>query len=165
MIEVAVQKLPEKLPQKMVIVRCFDARIDVPLHAMYAELKLRGCKEVREEKLAGGGLIYARHIAFANEQIETFLHLGFGGVILVPHTNCHHVRFHKLIPNDTTEYDFFESAMRTGLLNIRNNFPDIMSYAYFVDTEKSKNGIQAVKRCSCSHHEMELFDPHVCVAS
>jgi hypothetical protein len=146
----------EALPQKIIIVRCFDKRIDVPLHAMYSELKMLGCGTVREEKLAGGGLVYARHIDFANEQIETFISLGFNGIILVPHTDCYHVRLHNLIPADSTECQFFEKEMEKGLLNIRSNFPKIVSYAYVIDTEKSKNGLQSVKRCSCSD-TAELF--------
>lgn len=150
------EEMIDSLPQKIIIVRCFDSRIDVPLHAMYAELKKHGCQTVREEKLAGGGIIYARHMDFANEQIETFASLGFNGIILVPHTDCHHVRLHNLIPSDFTENDFLEKEMEKGLQNIRNNFPHITSHAYNIDTEKSKNGIQSVRRCSCSHHT-ELF--------
>lgn len=144
------------LPEKIIIVRCFDKRIDVPLHAIYAELKARGCKTVREEKLAGGGIIYARYIDFANEQIETFVSLGFNGIILMPHTDCHHVRLHKLVPEDSTEIHFIEREMEKGLLNIRNNFPNVVAHAYTVNTIHSKNGIQSVTRCSCSHTD-ELF--------
>lgn len=143
-------------PKKIVIIRCFDNRIDVPLHAMYTELKKHGCKTVREEKLAGGGIIYARHLDFANEQIETFESLGFNGIILVPHTDCHHVRLHKMVPPELTEHDFLEEEMLKGLENIRSNFPNIASYAYNIDTEKSKNGIQSVVRCTCSYLT-ELF--------
>lgn len=150
------------LPKNIIIIRCFDDRIDVPLHAMYKELKSDGCKKVREEKLAGGGLIYAKHFDFANEQIETFIDRGFNSIILVPHTGCHHVRLHKLIPADSSEEEFLEKEMERGLQNIRNNFPNLLSYAYVIDTEKSKNGIQSVKRCLCSH-ETELFNPFNCI--
>lgn len=146
------------VPKKVVIVRCFDDRIDVPLHAMYKELKALGCRTVREAKLAGGGLVYARHWEFANEQIETFIDRGFEGIILVPHTDCHHVRLHQMIPPGISESEFLEKEMERGVSNIRQHHPALVSYAYVVDTRVAKNGIQSVKRCLCSHIT-ELFDP------
>lgn len=154
-----------KLAEKIVVVRCFDDRIDVPLHALYKKLKNSGCKKVREMKLAGGAISFVSHLDFAYEQIETFIDRGFAGIMLTTHTACHHVATHRMIPKKFTENKFLGIKMITGIEEIHARFPELNLYACIIETEKADCGMSAVEHLFCSQNEPStfyLYNPLVC---
>lgn len=144
------------LPEKIVLVRCFDPDIDVALHAVKKRLKRGGCRQVREMLLTGGGISFGQHFAFADEQVKTLASRGFSGIMLTVHGNCHHVRENRMLPEDDVEYDFLDKVVTLGAANIHQKFPHIVIYSCIINTPEADNGVRSIKRFRCYHEQQGL---------
>ncbi|MBI2120519.1 MAG: hypothetical protein HYT94_02755 [Parcubacteria group bacterium] len=145
------------LPEKIVLVRCFDPDIDVALHAIKKRLKRAGCKQVREMPLTGGAISLGRHFEFADEQLRTFIDRGFFGIMLAVHTACHHVEVNKLLPEGCPEHYFLEEILAIGGENILKKFPEMTVFSCVINTHEADSGVKSVEHFRSSHvHEFEF---------
>lgn len=148
------------LPQKIVLVRCFDPDIDVALHAIKKTLKKAGCKQVREMPLTGGAISFARHLRFADEQMKTFIDRGFLGIMLTVHNHCHHVEVNEMPTEHCCEHQFLEAMLAAGIKNINEKFPEVATYSCIIDTADADSGVRSVGHFRCSHEHGIKFEFH-----
>lgn len=146
------------LPEKIVLVRCFDPDIDVALHAIKKTLKKAGCKQVREMPMTGGAISFARHVDFADEQMKTFIDRGFMGIMLTVHNHCHHVEVNGMVPDKCHEHQFLEIMLATGIKNIHEKFPQIATYTCIINTADADSGVRSVGHFRCSHDHGVNFE-------
>lgn len=146
------------LPEKIVLVRCFDPDIDVALHAIKKRLKRAGVKQVREMPLCGGAISLGRHPAFADEQIKTFINRGFLGIMLTVHTKCHHVNINQLLSASCGEQEFLESLLLVGGDNIIKKFPQITLLSCIIHTHEADRGVESVKDFRSPYNHGVMLD-------
>jgi hypothetical protein len=61
-------------PKKIILVRCFDPDIDIPILFIKKALEKHGCDHVRDMRLAGGAISFGRHFNFCEEQLQVSPH-------------------------------------------------------------------------------------------